>query len=88
MSACFPPSEFGTPWPEGVAVQIHAMEDDEWFQEDAAAAKELVGEVENAELYLYPGNGHLFADESLGDFDEEAAALLGERVVAFLKAVG
>ena len=87
LHACFPPSEFGTPWPDGVPVQIHAMDADEWFQEDAAAAQELVDEVENAELYLYPGDGHLFTDSSLSDFDEEAAALLKERILAFLKAV-
>ncbi len=86
--ACMPTSEFGTPWPDGVPVQIHAMDADEWFLEDAAAAQELVDEVENAELYLYPGDGHLFADSSLSDFDEEAAALLKERTLAFLKAVG
>ena len=88
LQACLPTSEFGTPWPDGVPVQIHAMDADEWFQEDAAAAQELVDEVENAELYLYPGDGHLFADSSLSDFDEEAAALFEERVLAFLKAVG
>lgn len=88
LHACVPPSEFGTPWPEGVPVQIHAMDADEWFQEDAAAARELVDEVENAELYLYPGSGHLFADRTLGDFDEEAAALMTERILAFLNAVG
>jgi dienelactone hydrolase len=88
FSACLPTSEFATSWPDGVPVQIHAMDADEWFQEDAAAAQELVDEVENAELYLYPGDGHLFADSSLSDFDEEAAALLKGRILAFLKAVG
>ena len=58
------------------------------FQEDAAAAQELVDEVENAELYLYPGDGHLFADSSLSDFDEEAAALLEKRILAFLEGLG
>jgi dienelactone hydrolase len=88
LHACFPPSEFGTPWPDGVPVQIHAMDDDEWFEEDAAAARELVDEVENAELFLYPGDGHLFADSSLSDFDREAAGLLKQRARAFLEAVG
>jgi dienelactone hydrolase len=87
FSACLPPSEFGA-WPDGVPVQIHAMEDDEWFEEDAAAARELVEAAESAELFLYPGDGHLFADSSLGDFDATAAALLTERVLAFLDAVG
>ena len=88
LNACVPPSEFGTPWPDSVPLQIHAMDADEWFQEDAAAAQELVAEVENVELYLYPGDGHLFADRSLSEFDEEAAALLKRRILVFLKTVG
>lgn len=86
--ACFPASELGARWPDGVPVQIHAMDGDEWFQEDAAAAQELVAEADGAELFLYPGNGHLFADRSLGDYDEEAAALLRERALALLASVG
>jgi hypothetical protein len=35
-----------------------------------------------------PRDGHLCADSSLSDFDQEAAALLKERTLAFLKAVG
>ena len=85
--ACLPASEFGT-WPDGVPVQIHAMERDEWFEEDAAAARELVDAVESAELYLYPGERHLFADSSLGDYDAEAAALMKDRVLAFLEGTG
>ena len=88
LHACFPTSEFDSPWPDGVPVQIHAMDADEWFEEDLAAARELVDEIENAELFLYPGDGHLFADSSLGDFDRDAAALLKERVLVFLEAVG
>ena len=88
LSACLPTSEFDSPWPAGVPVQIHAMDADEWFEEDMAAAQALVDEVANAELFLYPGDGHLFADSSLSDFDEEAAALLKERTVKFLERVG
>jgi dienelactone hydrolase len=88
LSACMPTSEFGTPWPDGVPVQIHMMDNDEWVEEDLPAARNLVDEIENAELFLYPGDGHLFADSSLADFDEEAATLLKERVLAFLKRVG
>ena len=87
FSAAMPPSEFDAPWPDGVPVQIHMMEDDEWAEEDLPAARELVGGVENAELFLYPGDGHLFADSSLGDYDPEAAALLKERVLVFLDGV-
>jgi dienelactone hydrolase len=88
LSACLPTSEFESPWPEGVPVQIHMMEDDEWAEEDLPAARELVAEVEHAELFLYPGDGHLFADSSLSDFDQEAAELLEKRVLAFLEAAG
>ena len=87
FSACLPTSEFESPWPDGVPVQIHMMDADEWAEEDLPAARELVDDVENAELFLYPGDGHLFADSSLDDFDEEAAALLNERVLLFLEPV-
>jgi dienelactone hydrolase len=85
FSAAFPPSEFGS-WPAGVPVQIHLMEDDEWALEDLPAARELVETAEGAELYLYPGDRHLFADSSLPDYDESAAKLLEQRVLAFLEA--
>ena len=79
-----PPEEFGGPWPEGVPLQIHMMEDDEWVDEDLPAARQIVETTESAELFLYPGDRHLFADESLPDYDEEAAALLEMRVLSFL----
>jgi dienelactone hydrolase len=86
--AAFPTSEFGGPWPQGVPLQIHMMEADEWVQEgDLDAARELDKTIEGAELFLYPGDRHLFADNSLPDYDEKAAALLTERVLTFLKDV-
>ena len=87
FSAAFPASEFSEAWPQGVPVQIHMMEDDEWATEDLPAARELVEAVEGAELFLYPGDRHLFADRSLSDYDESAATLLQQRVLAFLKRV-
>jgi dienelactone hydrolase len=60
------------------------MEDDPWAEEDLPAARELVETIEGAELFLYPGGGHLFADSSLPDYDGGAATLLGQRVLAFL----
>ena len=56
--------------------------DDEWGDVDVAHG--LAEEIETAELFLYPGDRHLFADESLPDYDEDAAALLMERVLRFL----
>jgi len=87
FSAAFPASEFGGPWPPGVPLQIHMMEEDEWALEDLPAARELVESVDAAELFLYPGDRHLFADNSLPDYDESAATLLQQRVLAFLKGV-
>ena len=84
--ACFPVSEFGPSWPEGVPVQVHAMDADPFFVDDGDidAARALVGEAEDAEMFLYPGNRHLFADGSLPSYEADAAALLGRRVLAFL----
>jgi dienelactone hydrolase len=84
FSAAFPASEFGGSWPEGVPLQIHMMEEDEWALEDLPAARELVDSVDGAELFLYPGDRHLFADSSLPDYDGAAATLLLERVLRFL----
>jgi dienelactone hydrolase len=86
LHGCVPTSTFDTPWPEGVPLQIHTMEADEWVELDVA--HDLVDGIENAELFVYPGDGHLFADSSLSDFDEEAAALLNERCLVFLRGVG
>ena len=87
FQAAFPASEFGDSWPSGVPLQIHMMEDDEWAVEDLPAARELTETSDDAELFLYPGDRHLFADSSLPDYDESAATLLKQRVLAFLKDV-
>ncbi len=89
FSAALPASEFGGGgWPPAVPLQIHLMEEDEFALEgDLDAARELENTVDGAELYLYPGDRHLFADNSLPDFDAAAAALLEQRVLEFLKDV-
>ena len=84
FSAAFPAAEFGGSWPPGVPLQIHMMEDDEWAVEDLPAARELVATNDRAELFLYPGDSHLFADSSLPDYDEKAATVLNGRVLEFL----
>jgi dienelactone hydrolase len=86
--ACVPPSEFGTSWPEAVPLQIHMMDAEEWAVEDKVTAEGLVAKTAAAELFLYPGSGHLFADPSSGDYNEEAAVLLKKRTLAFLHRVG
>ena len=82
LHASIPLAEFGGAWPEGVGLQLHVMEDDAWG--DVDVARELAATVDGAQLYLYPGSGHLFADSSLADYDPTAAALLLERSLAFL----
>lgn len=87
FSAALPASEFGA-WPAGVGLQIHLMKDDKWAMEDLPAARELARTVDGAELFLYPGSGHLFADSSLSDYDEGAATLLKQRVLGYLDTIG
>jgi len=84
--AALPASEFGTPWPRGVPLQIHAMDADPFFvgEGDIDAARALLEEVEEAEMFLYPGDQHLFTDSSLPSYDAEATDLLVERVLSFL----
>lgn len=83
--ACLPVSEFGDKWPVGVPVQIHAMEADPFFEEDAEAARALVESAGQAELFLYPGDQHLFTDSSLPAYDAAATSLLMQRVGDFLR---
>jgi dienelactone hydrolase len=89
--SCLPISgewAFG-PWPDGVAVQIHGMDNDPIFvgEGDIDAAREIVEKVGNAELFLYPGDQHYFADSSLPSYDADATALLIRRVLGFLDQV-
>lgn len=85
MESCLPVSEFGESWPAGVPVQIHGKADDPFFTEDREAADALAASSDRAELWLYPGDQHLFADSSLSTYDPAATALLTERVLAFLE---
>lgn len=77
-----PLEEFGDAWPEGVPLQIHIMENDPW--EDTPIARALAVAVPGSELYVYPGDKHLFADPSSADHDPDAAAQVTERVLAML----
>ena len=87
--SCVPVSEFGTAWPASVPVQIHGMDADPIFVDegDIDAARAIVASCERAELFLYPGDQHYFADSSLPSFDPDATALLTRRVLDFLRTV-
>src|SRR4029078_8779502 len=84
--SCVPGSEVGPGWPEGVPAQIHGMDADPIFvgEGDIDAARELVAETSDAQLFLYPVEQHYFADSSLPSYDAEATALLLQRVLGFL----
>src|SRR5215468_7233679 len=86
--SCVPVSEFGSAWPDGVAVQVHGMDADPLFvgEGDIDAARELIGQAKHGELFLYPGDQHYFADSSLPSYDPDATALLTQRVLEFLSA--
>ena len=84
--SCVPVSEFGEEWPKEVPVQVHGMDADPFFvgEGDVDAARELVAQAEDGELFLYPGDQHYFADSSLPSYDPDATALLTQRVLDFL----
>ena len=62
-------------WPEGVPLQLHILDGDEDFE----IAQGLAATVPGAELFVYPGTEHYFAEH-----DDQAASLLEQRVLAFL----
>lgn len=84
--SCIPVSEFGQTWPKGVPVQVHGMDADPFFVDegDIDAARALIAEAKDGELFLYPGDQHYFADSSLPSYDADASALLLKRVLEFL----
>ena len=77
------------PWPDGVPAQIHAADADPFFVDDGdlEAAEAMVAAHEGVELFLYPGDQHLFTDSSLAAYDADATALVMTRVLGFLDAL-
>jgi dienelactone hydrolase len=88
--SCVPVGEFGSGWPDDVAAQVHGMDADPIFvgEGDLDAARALVESADRAELFLYPGDQHYFADRSLPSYDADATALLTQRTLDFLDSVG
>lgn len=86
LEAAVPATEFGTDWPADVPVQVHGMDADPFFagEGDVDAARAIVAAADQGELFLYPGDRHLFVDPSLDSYDPEAAALVIRRVLDFL----
>jgi dienelactone hydrolase len=90
LEACVPVAEFGDAWPDDVPVQVHGMDADPFFagEGDLDAARALADTAVDAELFLYPGERHLFTDSSLPAYDEHAAEQVTGRVLRFLDRVG
>lgn len=80
------------PWPDGVPVQVHGMDQDPFFalEGDIDAARELVETVgpELGELFVYSGDQHLFTDSTLPSYDADATALALQRSRELLDRVG
>lgn len=91
MESCLPISgEWAIgPWPDGVPVQVHGMDADEFFagEGDLDAARELVASTGDGELFVYEGDQHLFEDSSLPSYDAAATELLTQRVLGLLARV-
>jgi dienelactone hydrolase len=81
-----PLEEFGGSWPAGVPLQIHTMSDDDWG--DVEIGRRLAATIPGAEIFVYPGDAHLFTDDSLVAFEPEAAGLVLQRVLGFLGRLG
>jgi dienelactone hydrolase len=80
------------PWPDGLPVQVHGMDKDPFFalEGDLDAARELAEAIgpQLAEVFTYPGDGHLFIDSSLPSYDPAATALVLSRSREFLDRLG
>jgi dienelactone hydrolase len=74
---------------EGIPLQVHLAEPDEFAPADEMAAWRAHAARANIspEVFLYPGVGHLYTDQSLPDYDAKAAEATWSRVDAFLAAL-
>jgi dienelactone hydrolase len=82
LQSAVPPAAFDSPWPAGMPAQIHLTERDPEVlppNGDLEAARAFAGTEERVELFLYPGDEHLF-----WNYDGDAAALLKARVLSFV----
>jgi len=81
------PAWWKATWPPGVPAQAHQAEDDPWREVEADEG--FLARVPDGELFVYDGvGGHLFVDDDSPEYDEQAAALATERILAFLAGLG
>jgi dienelactone hydrolase len=84
LHGVLPSAFFGTPWPAAVPLAVHIAANDPFV--DIEVAEAVVAEAANGQLYRYENAGHLFLDPDLPDYDETAATLALQRILAFLAA--
>ena len=71
-------------WPGGVPLQVHGHVDDVYFGPDGAAnARALVSAAGDGDVYVYPGDAHLFVDSSRPTYDAGQTAQVVERILTF-----
>lgn len=89
LEACVPPDEFGGPWPAALPLQVHGHDADPFFagEGDLEVARAVVATARAAELFVYPGEDHLFTDAGLASYDADATDLVVDRVLALLDRV-
>jgi dienelactone hydrolase len=89
MYACAPESMIPQPLASGIPVQIHGNEFDPLFVYDGDFdnARAMESAHDSVELYLYPGNGHLFAETDHPDFEADSAMQARGRIASFLASV-
>ncbi|NYF97710.1 dienelactone hydrolase family protein [Janibacter cremeus] len=91
-----PMHHLGATWPAGVAGEVHVTAGDPFHEEDrqfdAMIDEQLQEDVERAGgefAYVeYQGEGHLFSDPSLGEYQPEEARIFTRRVVELVDSLG
>lgn len=81
------PAAMAGKWPDNCSVGIFGMEGDPFFVEDGdlAAAQNWRLTHPDMEIYLYPGDGHLFTEPALADYDAATTNALITDAVALLE---
>lgn len=82
LHGCVQGGFFAPTWPEGVRLQVHNTENDEFTE--MATIEELCEKV-GGEVYQYPGPGHILSDPAFPEYNQETAELILDRVKGFLK---
>lgn len=85
IGGALPPRSLGGEWRHNVALQLHVAKPDEWVEE--SEIEELLEHAAHAEVYRYPGRGHMFPDPTCADYDADAADSFEERLVEWLEKV-